>query len=223
MRVALYLPGAPRLEDHCLENQLRSLQGATSIDVFVYMWNTYPEGNEALLAKMRERLGTQASIAAAAFAPEYQHPVQLTAMTYPETKVENVLKMYCAIERVDALRRATEHERRDRYDLVIRSRPDLLLDAAIDLRRLVRVAEDFLILPRNGHWRGGLSDQFAIGSSLNMSIYSSLFSRLSAYVESGIVAHPETLLRHHCRAQNLPFLLADTQTVLMSDGNARLG
>lgn len=223
MKVALCLSGAPRLEDSCVENQLRAFHGATSIDVFVYMWNTYPEGDEAFLDKLRQRLGSEATIANAVFAPEYQHPTQLSAITYPETKIENVLKMYCAIERVDALRRATEYERRDRYDLVIRSRTDLLLDTAIDLRRLARVAEDHLIVPRNGHWRGGLSDQFAVSSAMNMTIYASLFSRLNAYVESGVIAHPETLLRHHCRAQNLPIMLADTQTVLMRDGNAKLG
>lgn len=224
MRVALCLSGAPRLEDNCLENQLRAFHGVTSIDIYVYMWNTHPEGGDALLVKLRQQLGGLANIAAAVFEPEYQHPTPLGDITtYPETKIENVLKMYCAIERADGLRQAAEYERRDRYDLVIRSRSDLLLDTAIDLRRLVRVADEYLIVPRNGHYRGGLNDQFAVGSSLNMAVYSSLFSRLMAYVNSGIVAHPETLLRHHCRAQNLPIMLADTQTVLLRDGNARLG
>jgi hypothetical protein len=131
--------------------------------------------------------------------------------------------MYRAIERVDALRREAEAKAGECYDLVIRSRPDLFLDAAIDLSSMRIVADEYLIAPRNGHWRGGLNDQFAIGSSQNMSIYSGVFSRLTTYCESGVIAHPETLLRHHCQVQKLSVMYADVQTILVRDGVTKVG
>jgi hypothetical protein len=199
MRVAWCLSGSPRIEDGCLSKQLSSFHGATDFDVFVYMWNTHPDGDDGVLGALRQQLSNRARIVKAVFAPEYKPNIPANAITYPETKIENVFRMYCAIERVDALRRDTESEAGERYDLVIRSRSDLFLDVAIDLSRMLLVSEEHLIAPRNGHWRGGLNDQFAIGSSQKMSIYSSVFSRLTTYCASGVIAHPETLLRHHCR------------------------
>lgn len=223
MRLALCLSGLPRFEADCIEQQLRACAGALQIDIFAHFWEADEAAAEAARAELARRVGQAAEIVAVSFAAPYQHPRAVQAMTYPETKLANVFSMYRGIALADALVRAHEHGQRCRYDAVIRSRTDIFLDRPLDLPRLARVLDEFVVLPRNGHWRGGLCDQWALGSSMRMAGYAHLFARLEPYLEAGVIAHPETLLRHHLERLSQPVMLADTQTILVRDGQARIG
>jgi hypothetical protein len=48
------------------------------------------------------------------------------------------------------------------YDHVVRTRTDVRLSTELDLARFMPMTREFVVFPENGHWRGGLNDQFRV-------------------------------------------------------------
>ena len=106
---------------------------------------------------------------------------------YPETNIENMFWMFRNIKRSIELVGSG-------YDLIIRTRSDLIYQKPLILGRL---DPQVVYIPKGGDWRGGIFDMFAISTADNMRYYANVFDRLNSYIESGVMAHPETLLNHH--------------------------
>ena len=105
----------------------------------------------------------------------------------PETRVEDLFWQWRDIHR--CMRLVPEG-----YDAVLRTRLDLIYPEPLRL-----AGADFkqYWIPKGGDARRGVFDQFAISNPANMRYYASLYERLIPYVDGGVMAHSETLLRHH--------------------------
>jgi hypothetical protein len=230
MRVALCLSGQPRLENGCLEHQFNFLHGVADIDVFAHIWNGFPEGNDRFVEELKKRLAPRGTVVKVAFSDCYQWERPMNFSYYPENawaefnrRPVNTIIMYNGVARADQLRRDHEFRNDFRYDLVIRSRSDITFDQPVHLRRLLGAARDYVVTPRNGHYREGYCDQFAVSSSVNMTIYSGLFGKIETYLTEGLPLHSETLLRRHLTAADLPILSGFFQTIIFRQGVPYIG
>jgi len=114
--------------------------------------------------------------------PEFFHQAK-----YPETRIEDLFWQWRDVDR--CMRLVPEG-----YDAVLRTRLDLIYPEPL---RLAGADFNQYWIPRGGDARRGVFDQFAISSPGNMRYYASLYERLVRYVDGGVIAHSETLLKHH--------------------------
>ena len=90
------------------------------------------------------------------------------------------------------------------YDLYIYTRPDSCLNDNLNLSEVLKELDKFdLLLPKNGHWRNGVNDQFAIGKSAAMKTYLDVYNNLKKYIDNDILFHPETLLKFHLKSNGI--------------------
>jgi hypothetical protein len=69
---------------------------------------------------------------------------------------------------------------------------DLMFEAKLNIGSITNIT-----IPNVEHDYGGINDQFAFGSSEDMSIYSSLHYFLSHYAKQDCIFQPESLLKWH--------------------------
>lgn len=105
----------------------------------------------------------------------------------PETNVENMFWMFRNIKKSIELVGSD-------YDLIIRTRSDLIYQKPLILSRL---DAKIVHIPSGGDWRKGIFDMFAISNVDNMRHYANVFDKLNSYIRLGVKAHPETLLKYH--------------------------
>jgi len=109
-----------------------------------------------------------------------------------ETKVVNSLSMFYKIHRGFCLIDNS-------YDIIIRNRFDIKFDKQLEIEQNAS-----LNVPFGGDHRGGLMDMFAYGNYENMSVYSNLVLFIASYLRyHNAVFHPESLLRGHCKINNI--------------------
>ena len=94
-----------------------------------------------------------------------------------------------------------------KYYLVIRTRPDLSLNQDINLPELKKFIDqhnNLIVSPRNHrHGQGPTNDQFAIGLSKSIDLYSEVANNLDEIYNSGVEYGPETLLYHHLKRSGI--------------------
>lgn len=104
----------------------------------------------------------------------------------------------------------TDYERDNNfvYDVVIRSRPDIVLNDVIKLEEL-----NIIHTPK-AHSYNIISDIFAFSTSENMNKYCSLFEKLDEYHDSGKVKfNPHELLKYHLDREELKFSIDEKLSV----------
>jgi hypothetical protein len=208
MRIAVCLSGAERLESPALTLFARNLPQDAEIDCFCFFWQGGPLSDEAALGQLIMRKaegrfrGVEVSVGR-----DFAMDFDMVVNKYPETNVENVIRMYRGIRRCNDMKLRRETAQGFRYDHVIRTRADLQIVTALDLGKFMPLTREFIVFPDNGHWRGGLNDQFAFGSSEKMDTYSAVIDYIREHCAAGCPFHPETLLRFHLtRMQIMPIL-----------------
>ena len=208
MRIAVCLSGAERLESDAVTHFARNLPRDAEIDCFAFFWEGGPLSDEAALTDLitRKTEGLFRSVQVSVgrgFVMDFNMQVN----RYPETNLENVVRMYRGIRRCNDMKLRREITEGFRYDHVIRTRADVQLASPLELGKFMPLTREFIVFPENGHWRGGLNDQFAFGSSEKMDIYSMVIDYIPEHCGNGCPVHPETLLRFHLtRMQILPIL-----------------
>jgi len=216
MRIAVCLSGAERLESPALTHFVRQLPDEAEKDLYAFFWEGGPLSDEAALAdllarKTEGRFGAIEVQVGRDFAVDFN----LTVMTYPETNVENVIRMYRGIRRCNDMKLRRELTGGFRYDHVVRTRSDIELASPLDLGRFMPLTREFIVFPENGHWRGGLNDQFAFGASEKMDVYSLVIDYLPEHCGNGCPLHPETLLRFHLTRMGIMPILAPVSVQLI--------
>jgi len=87
------------------------------------------------------------------------------------------------------------------FDLVIRTRPDIILENKLDMNSI-----DYNIfnIPNHDNW-WGYNDRFCIGNSINMNLYMINFvdKIIDYFIEDQILFHSERLLKHHLDKYNI--------------------
>lgn len=217
MRIAVCLSGGERLGSHALTQFARQLPPEAKVDAFIYFWEGGPLSDEMEIAKavhqkVEGRFDTITPAVGRGFAMDL--PLE-NVQVYPETNVENVVRMYRSIRRCNDLKLAREQQEGFVYDYVIRLRSDVLISTELLLGKFMPLTREFIVFPENGHWRGGLNDQFAFASSKLMDVYAAVEAHLVEHVRGGCIFHPETLLRHHLtKMRVMPILAPITATIL---------
>lgn len=113
-----------------------------------------------------------------------------------------VIGMYYKIYKCNELK--IEHEKiYNKYDIVIRIRPDGILNKKIEFE--IEFESEFLnniyvTVGNNNTW---ISDTFAYSSSENMNLYSNTYNHLNEFYDKENSLHPETMLRHCFNKYNL--------------------
>jgi hypothetical protein len=218
MRIAVCLSGAERLESEAFTHFTRNLPADAEADCFCFFWEGGPLSDEAQLTELitRKSEGRYRHVEVQV-GRNFAMDLNLQAMTYPETNVENVVRMYRGIRRCNDMKLRAEIAAQRRYDHVIRTRADVLLASPLQLGKFMPLTREFIVFPENGHWRGGLNDQFAFGASEKMDIYSLVIDYVPEHVGAGCPFHPETLLRFHLtRMGILPILAPITAQLVRS-------
>ena len=221
MRIAVLIQGEPRF---CKEFDffLERLTGYSQADYFVSIWkqsqpiSNYWRSRQSILVadpwtnvdyswaetKIKENLPSNSYLA-------HLELVDQTALSFPEitnhdtvTNIQNLWKMLYSLHRVNQLKKAHEVEWNFVYDLVIRTRPDLMLHNIVDLSTIKPQLDNhpnMLAMPDNTRCGYGKhsSDLMAIGSSNTIDQYCDLYLKAEEYHNNGLMFHPETLLSHH--------------------------
>lgn len=217
MRIAVCISGAPRFSGNALTFFARALPPDVAVDYFCYMWEGDFTDEGELEAAIRARLEGPAGDVRVRIGRQFVPDLNFQFSVYSETNRENVMRMYAAIRRCNDMKITRELETGRRYDLVVRHRADVAVATEIEFHKIARIAEDFIVFPDVGHYRGGLNDQFALSSSRNMDVYASLFDYIKQHCLQGCVLHPETLLRFHLMRMRQHPLLAPLNTTIMRD------
>ena len=115
-----------------------------------------------------------------------------------------ILSMFHNIFLANELKKQTEIEENFKYDIVIRMRPDILINNTIDIINLdvSKIYLDVNAYKGCSDSSNMKNDLFAISNSENMDYYSSLIKHIDTYTKT-IPLHPETILNHHLKQMNL--------------------
>ena len=119
-------------------------------------------------------------------------------MRHPEeglVGVKVILNMLYKIYKCNNLKKERELETGQKYDIVVRARPDVVYSKEIDLN----IQEDTVYFPTK-HNHTGLCDQFFYGSV--MDYMCDLYLNILDYVDQGCPMHPETLVKYHFDKSN---------------------
>ena len=117
----------------------------------------------------------------------------------PGVITERIFSLFYSLREADLLRRKEEERNNFKYDLVIRTRFDLLFLEKLDLSKIRNDHLDpFLLIPIFEGRENQTTDIFAIGDSLTMSTYSDIYIELNRLInENNFFAPPEALLQKY--------------------------
>lgn len=180
MRIALCLSGQPRSYKKAHEYLKRNLLDRFNVDVYLHTWRpkvgriaVYDDLNtlyNPIQFIMEEALPE--TINSDLFVPNASHPSNFCT------------SMFYSIHRANDFRLREEAKKDKKYDFVIRSRFDLALNKVIDFSSLER-GKIYVSKDTDGP-NPLLNDQFAIGDSDVMNIYSGTYSLLRWYASKGV-------------------------------------
>ena len=108
------------------------------------------------------------------------------------------ISMLYSIWKSNQLKKDYENENNIVFDRVIRMRFDSDFEGKeLDLKKL----PDCINIPKGEDWCGGVNDQFALGTSQLMDIYSDLYNNLTNM--GTIDYHPESILRDYLNSMQI--------------------
>ena len=224
MRVAILVSGPPRFNKD-FNNFINNIYGFETADWFFYLGNNNIPPDKSVNFKLDTNYKTihiadcwrynkdteWAKNKILSKLPSNHKLAGLTLYDAEEVIIPNhpavskpCWRMHHHWKQVDLMRQA-EEEKYGKYDLVIRTRPDLGIDRPLDLRLFKDTG--FVDVPKD-NWHGygfTICDLASIGSSDHMSVYCDLFNRSLEYTNKGVVYHNETLLAYHLQFNNIPY------------------
>lgn len=243
MRIAVLVPGEPRFSQE-FTDFIGQLPNQHSIDWFFWLWQQSPKGsypNTQFVAESwqtipneqwaREKIesnikGPNHSVASVMVEDKAQWPAPEVRHKAGETNVERCWGMYSSLYQCDRLRQMKEHYQQFKYDLVIRTRPDIKLDKPVDVDLLLsQVSNNRVVTPKNEiHGYGyRINDMYAVGSSESMTAYTSLANHIIEYHNQGLIFHPETLLAFHLSNNSIENISGDFSVMLRVAGSSETG
>lgn len=212
MRAALLISGHARFCES-FDVQLAALKNYDSIDWFVTLWNTNSNNSnpawvdigaswqyiDTIKAKklIEDRLPINHKLVHIDVIDQDKcppNPHNIAGWYYDE---DRLWAQYTILRWCDQVRQKYEQQN-DKYDVIIRSRPDIAIDSDIDLAKCAEILKKNpiqLILPfpdRSGS--RVFNDKFMLCNSDAMTIYSSAMDRWVELYQSGIKWNPEELM-----------------------------
>lgn len=237
MRVALCISGQPRNTTRGIPNILKNLN--FEFDVFQHGWwdsnssnSLFTKSNAAKLndvvsepvhnnwiSKMYENFNMKKLLL------ETQVPFSVPDILEKRkayfANAFNICSSLYGIYKCNELKKEYENQNNFKYNFVIRIRLDFGFLEPIDIKNydpnIIYVPSDF------GLKRYGFNDQFAIGSSSNMDVYSDAYNHIVDILNSGFddpMGH-EQLIQRHLEINNIKFKLKDFKNFLWRHEGSR--
>lgn len=209
MKVAICLSGHFRNFEHTHASLMNSVIRPLQADVFIHTWNKlgyhnnfHPDAQNLIKTDISSKIDMITNL--------YQ-PKKITIETIDtinrlieESKIYaphlvnepkspgHMASMHYKIMKCNELRKEYEKEKQINYDCVIRCRPDMQFHSGIQLNNIINL--DKINIPVINSF-GGLNDQFAYSSGINMDVYCSLYHSIPTYFKSKREFIPEKMLK----------------------------
>ena len=247
MRVALCLSGQPR-------NVYRGIQNITDnmkfdFEVFVHAWwdsdsneNTFKKilydgkedevselMNNDWMGKLYENFNINKMIIEKQVDLDVPEVLEQRKLQYTHTF--GVCSSLYSIYKCNQLKKEFEIENNFEYDWVIRTRSDFGLSEPLNLDKLNK---SVIYAPDDNSHNYGFNDQFAIGSSKNMDVYSDVFPNIvdiiNSHQEGIYTAHycdkpdnmgHEQIVQRHLENNEIKFELVNFKNYLFRDKDKR--
>lgn len=217
VRICLLMSGMPRafLTGLDLLRRQLGLEGESEIHLFAHFWSPIGSDLEQILKLQFPNLVIWQS------EPKDFSGV-MVERKHAETNPANFLSMLWGRQ---LLLQHIEQEQilsNDLFDLFIHTRPDVALTDGLKLSSCLSSVQEkkMVLVPRNGHWRNGVNDQFSISDATGMRIYLNMFEKVLYYHQHvrqmfrKLPLHPETMLKHHLRENGLTVQKLDLDNVI---------
>ena len=207
MKVALCFSGLPRFVKETYPYWKTCLLDPYKPDVFIHTWKQTTDHTnllQALYSPIVLSMENPKQYDTSIYNEERE--VQWPYRTTPQTQISQ----YTGIKKSLQLRQLWEEQHRFKYDVVIRARFDWFLEKInLEINDSINIAHTPTLKGHRFLFRGkeylGISDQFAYGSSDNMTIYSQLVDNLpTLYKEYKVDFCGELFMKSHLLYNNIP-------------------
>ena len=196
MKVCLLLSGGMRNATETFPSFKSNLLDRYDTDVFISTWNSH---NVYDSISLFNPISVDVENYEAGFQLKWNELV-----SHNEYKLEtnanlvSMISMWYKTLRVNQLRKKYENTMGFKYDLIIKTRPDVVLEEPIDL-----IQSDNLVIPFGWDWSEGINDLMAWGNQYNMDTYCELFYTFSSLANSMDKINPETMLKQYLKIKNI--------------------
>ena len=198
-RVCLLMSGRPSVYQSALQmlsKQLRPL-GNERISLYALFWDPVTEEVSQKLHAAFDDVHLWG-----ASAGDFSH-IQF-ANKPEETNAGNFLSMQSGRQLLLEQLKVSSDFDASQFDVFCYTRPDVCLNDQISADLFTNLADSAVYVPKNGHWRNGVNDQFVLGRYAALQAYLSLYSKISHYYSCDhVTLHPEQMLAHHLRVNHL--------------------
>lgn len=208
-KVALLLSGKPRFDEYSYQNIYKNIIEPLNADVYIYTFCSPKELQsiiETYLPNLKKICG------------EFESPkiTEWQCNKAPETTIKSVLYMSKHYREVYNLVAQTYKK----YDWMIRTRLDLVIDTKIDHEYLNKLNQNAYQIPVGANFRSGINDAFVLCNQENMQKYCNWYNMIPQYtINEGRMFHPESLLRYHLNQQLVPINRLPIVTSLLRKPN----
>ena len=197
MKVALCLSGFAREYHKTFPALKKHLLDLYDVDVFIHTWSKpdrhMPKPKEGFDFSMYEPKACLIEEPKTFDIPQTLNDKNI----FQKRDLNGIFAMYYGIYESNLLRTKYEEQKEFEYDVVVRSRFDLLHEEKFEVE-----VNNLINIPLYGDFFG-VNDQLAYGSSENMDDYSSCFLHLKSHSKIVSQADPELLLQAHFLSSGL--------------------
>lgn len=233
MRVAVLLQGDPRF---CAEFDqfLENLKGCDQVDWFMFLWkNNNPTANllsshghkivapcwhtvdkEWALSRFQEFFPKEHNVVSLELGDQDSVPItNIDSNKCPTVITENVWRMWYSQYMANKLKVEYEQQHNFKYDLVIKTRPDVALLTPMDIPHMKTHFDNepnLVLMSFNKQCGYGvnITDTNAVTTSDNMNVYSDIYNQALDHHARGCIFHPETMLAKHLNHNGLKYASA---------------
>lgn len=208
MKVAICLSGHLRTYDKCVSSLMSYFVYPFKADIFCHTWNSignpYSTKGNIDGAFTRPLTHAEKNNFISLYKPKKfiiddkpYSPLPQDDKDFLNQFSGPMFDMFYGVKMANELKCLYEKENNFKYDLVIRCRYDLKFKKSLDVKNMI-INHNNIYIPNFGNWHDGANDQFAIGSSYAIDVYSTyydnvvnLFSYLnrSTSVEEALLFH----------------------------------
>lgn len=192
MKVALLLSGQMRNADEVFPKFKTNLLDRYDIDVFISTWDS-PNVYDSV--KLFNPTAVDIENYEAEFADRFKYIVK-----DDEWKLEtnanlvSACSMWYKTMRVESLLDYRKRWFGDVYDVVIKTRPDILIEEPIEL---IMPSANTIYIPKGWDWSEGIGDLMAYGDDKVMKDYCTLFYDFKAVIGNMDKINPERILKSY--------------------------
>jgi hypothetical protein len=196
MKVCLLLSGNMRNATETFPSFKSNLLDRYDTDVFISTWNSH---NVHQSINLFNPISVDIENYEAGFQSKWNELV-----SHNEHKLEtnanlvSMISMWYKTLRANQLRKKYENLIGVKYDFILKTRPDIILEEPIEL-----IQSDNLAIPFGWDWSEGINDLMAWGNQSNMETYCELFYSFVGLSNSMDRINPETMLKEYLKIKNI--------------------